>query len=401
MPGPLEGILAIEVAQGVCGPFCAMHLADSGCRVIKVEPIAGDIARAIGPPFVGDESALFLSLNRNKQSIAVDLDHPEGQAIVARLAQTADIFLEDLGPGGAEKCGLGYDHLATVNPRLIYAAISPFGERGPMRDSPGAELVVQALSDYQGSLGALGEAPIRVGADVAAINTAAITGQAILAALFQRTRTGRGQRVSNSMLGSLLHLRGIMWASLADPDEWYGVNLDTYIKPPDYGYRTKDRPVYVSLGRGTTDDWYNLLVGLDMLDVFGDPRFDNSGRESLGSGRFAHEVKGRWEAAFSDKTAAEVLDLIEGAKGRGAPINDYEALAGDPQVAELGLIVDIPLPGGAGTLKGIGVPWEFSETPADAPTAPPRQGEHTDEILRSLGYSLADIVRLREAGVIR
>jgi crotonobetainyl-CoA:carnitine CoA-transferase CaiB-like acyl-CoA transferase len=401
MTGPLEGVRALELAEGVCGPYAAMQLADAGCEVIKVEPLAGDYSRTVGPPFVEGESALFLALNRNKQSIAVDFDHPEGQAIVKRLAQAADVVLDGLGPGEAGRRQLDFPTLAALNPRLVYASISPFGESGPLSDRPGAELIVQALSDYTASLGALGAAPVRLGADVAAINTAVVTVQAIVAALFQRARTGRGQAVATSMLGTLLHLRGILWTALNDPDDWVGINLDTYVRPPDHGYSTKDVPIQFSLGRGNTEDWYHLLFQLNMLDVIDDPRFDDFGRESVSVGRFGPEVKDKWEAAFQEMTAAEVTELIRRSKGNTVPFNNYEMLSAHPQVAELGIVIDIPLAGETTGMKGIGAPYDFSGTPLSPQrSAPPRLGEHTTEILVALGYTAAEISRLQGMGVI-
>lgn len=400
MAGPLAGVRVVEVAEGVCGPYAAMQLADSGCEVIKVEPLAGDVSRGIGPLAVEGQSALFLALNRNKRSLAMDLDHPAGQEIARKLACSADVLLDCSGAGVASRRGLDYATLAAENPGLIYASVSPFGEDGPLKDRPGAEFVVQALAEVTSSLGVLDGPPIRLGADVAGINTAIMTNQAIIAALFQRRRTGKGQAVSTSMLGTLLHLRGILWTAQRDPDDWYGVNLDSYARPPDYGYRTKDIPVQFSLGRGNTNDWYELLLRLNMLDVIVDPRFDDFGREAVSTGIYGVEVKHRWEEAFSDMTAEEVIALIREFKGNAVPVNDYGRLLDHPQVDELGIVIDVPF--GDGTMRGIGMPFAFSGTPpAAGHGAPPRLGEHTAEILTSLGYSDSEIDAARRAGVIK
>ncbi len=252
--GSLVGFRVLDLTQGLCGPFCTMQLGDGGAEVIKIEPPAGDFARRMGPPFVGEESAGFLSLNRNKRSVVLDLNSASGRDAVSRLARDADILVEDLGLGAANKIGLGYDQLSRINPKLIYCAISAFGEEGPLRDAPGSELVVQAMAEYTASLGRIGDPPVRAGADIASLNTGIFAAQAILAALFHRIRTGEGQRVTVSEFGSLLHMRGIMWTSMSDPDEWYGFHLDHYTKPPDYGYQAQDGALYFILRRGNSED---------------------------------------------------------------------------------------------------------------------------------------------------
>src|SRR5712692_9316437 len=173
----------------------------------------------------------------------------------------------------AHKIGLGYDHLSRINPKLIYCAISAFGEEGPLCDAPGSELVVQAMAEYTASLGRIGDPPVRVGADIASLNTGIFAAQAILGALYHRLRTGEGQRVAVSEFGSLLHMRGIMWHSLSDPDDWFGFHLEHYTKPPDYGYQAKDGALYFILRRGNTEDWDRLVLELGMEHVLADPRF--------------------------------------------------------------------------------------------------------------------------------
>lgn len=398
MSGALSGYTVVDVTQGLCGPFCSMRLGDSGAEVLKIEPLNGDVARTMGPPFVGDESALFLSLNRNKKSLALDVTKPEGQEIVRKLIANADVLLEDFGPGEAEKLNLGYDAVRKLNPKLVYCAISAFGEEGPLRNLPGAELVVQAMADYTNSLGRIGEAPVRLGTDVANMSTAVFASQAILATLFHRVRAGEGQRVSVSMLGTLLHMRGIMWTAMTDPDEWYGFHLDNYTKPPDHGYKTKDGYIYFGLRRGSSEDWDRLLISLGMVEALNDPRFTNFGREATSIGRYAPQVKPMWEAGFKEMTNEEVVRLIHDFNGDAVPFMDYPSLSTHPQIQALDIIQEIEHPT-AGRYKTIRPVWNFAETKASIRTPPPTLGQHTEEILGRLGFSAAEIQRLRQVGI--
>lgn len=400
MSGALSGFTIIDLTQGLCGPFGSMRLGDAGAEVIKIEPLAGDSARTMGPPFIGEESAVFLSLNRNKKSVALDLHEPEGRDIVRRLVTRADVFLEDLGPGEAGKLGLGYDDLREVNPKLVYCAISPFGEEGPLRHLPGAELVIQAMADYTNSLGRIGEPPVRLGTDVASLNTGIFASQAVTAALFHRARTGEGQRVAVSLLGTLLHMRGIMWTAMTDPDDWYGFHLDNYTKPPDYGYATKTGHVFFGLRRGSSEDWDRLMISLGLEEYINDPRFAGFGREATSIGRYAAEVKPIWEQAFKGMTNEEVVHLVHEFSGDAVPFTDYPTLFAHPQVRELNVIREIDHPT-AGTFKTIGPVWRFSDTVANVQGPPPTLGQHTEEILRGLGFGPEKIQELRAGGVIR
>jgi len=314
--GSLDGFRVIDLTQGLCGPFCTMQLGDAGAEVIKIEPPAGDFARRMGPPFVGNESAVYLSLNRNKKSVVLDLETSSGREAAARLACDADVLVEDFRPAAAERFGLDCAQLRSANQKLIYCSITPFGEDGPLRDAPGAELVVQAMTEYTASLGRIGDPPVRVGADVASLNTGIFAAQAILAALFHRIRTGEGQRISVSQFGSLLHMRGIMWHSMSDPDDWYGFHLDHYTNPPDYGYQTKNGALYFILRRGDSEDWDRLVMELGMEEVLADPRFDDYARPATSIGRYATEVKPNWEKAFQRRTREEIIDLVKGGRWR-------------------------------------------------------------------------------------
>ena len=391
MPGALSGFTIIDLTQGLCGPFGSLRLGDAGAEVIKIEPLAGDAARTMGPPFIGDESAVFLSLNRNKKSLALEVQKPEGQDLVRRLTAKADVFLEDLGPGKAEKLGLGYNDLQKLNPRLIYCAISAFGEEGPLRHLPGAELVVQAMADYTNSLGRIGEPPVRLGTDVASLNTGVFASQAVTAALLHRARTGEGQRVAVSMLGTLLHMRGIMWTAMTDPDDWYGFHLDNYTKPPDEGYKTKTGRVFFGLRRGSSEDWTIRKSSIARARGFG--------REATSIGRYAAEVKPIWEQAFKEMTNEEVVRLVHEFNGDAVPFMTYAALCAHPQVQELNVVQEINHPT-AGPFKTVGPVWRFSDTAARIHSPPPILGQHTEEILTGLGLSSEEIGRLKDAGVI-
>jgi len=397
--GSLAGFRVVDVTQGLCGPFCSMQLGDAGAEVIKVEPPGGDNARKMGPPFVGGESAVFLSLNRNKKSIVLDYHKAEGRELVKRLASTADVFLEDFGPGEASKLGLGYDDLRRENARLVYCAISPFGEEGPLKDLPGAELVIQAMAEYTTSLGRIGDPPVRLGADVASLNTGIFAAQAIFGALFHRERHGEGQRVAVSQFGSLLHMRGIMWLSRTDPDDWYGFHLDHYTMPPEYGYQTKNGPFYFILRRGSSEDWDRLLLELGMEHVLGDPRFDDYGRQATSIGRYAPEVKPIWEEAFKNRTREELIALIHSIGGDAVPILDYPSLLAHPQVEALGAIAEIHHPT-VGAFQTVAPFIRFSETPLGIQSPPPTIGQHTREVLSGLGLSDAEIERFRASGIV-
>jgi crotonobetainyl-CoA:carnitine CoA-transferase CaiB-like acyl-CoA transferase len=259
--------------------------------------------------------------------------------------------------------------------------------------------VVQAMADYPNSLGRIGEPPVRLGTDVASLNTGVFASQAVTAALLHRARTGEGQRVAVSMLGTLLHMRGIMWTAMTDPDDWYGFHLDNYTKPPDEGYKTKTGRVFFGLRRGSSEDWDRLMISLGLEEYINDPRFAGFGREATSIGRYAAEVKPIWEQAFKEMTNEEVVRLVHEFNGDAVPFMTYAALCAHPQVQELNVVQEIDHPT-VGTFKTIGPVWRFSDTAAQIHSPPPILGQHTEEILTGLGLSSEEIGRLKDAGVI-
>jgi crotonobetainyl-CoA:carnitine CoA-transferase CaiB-like acyl-CoA transferase len=398
---PLEGIRVIDISQGVCGPYTSLLLADAGAQVVKVEPPEGDYARHFGPPFMDGESALFMALNRNKQSMVLDLEKEEGKGVLLRLLKEADIFVEDFGWGVSDRMGIGYEAIRQINQGLIYCSLSAFGDKGPLREHPASELVIQAMAEYCASLGAIGEAPERLGADVANLNTAVYAFIATLAAYFHRLRSGEGQRVSVSMLGTLLHLRGTQWSAMSDPDpgEWHGLYCDTYIRPRDHGYKTMDGAVYFNLGRGEEVAYYQLLIRLGIEHVLEDPRFSEGGRDAIGTKRYAHEVKPIWEEAFKGMTTEEVIALVLEHQGRAVKVNDYKSLFSHPQMEAIDMVREVELPSG-NKMKVLRSPWRCDWGEVEVKPAPIK-GQHTSEILRSLGYSEEDGARLMARGIVQ
>lgn len=335
---PLRGVRVLDATQGFAGPYAAALLAEAGAEVIKIEPPAGDYARTFAPASPAGSSAVFDALNRGKQSIMLDLDKPDDLRTYRELAATADIVLEDWGPGAADRRGVGYD--AIRRPDLIYGALTAFGEHGPLRDHPASELTMQAWSVYGRNLGLLDDVPIRVGADIVGVSTGVLTAVGLLAALFHRTHTGKGQRVALSQLGAMMMMRTAQWAAITNPDSWQG---DTYcnnqVALPRYGYRAADGALYFGLNNATEEQYLGLLEKLGMLnDVIGDPRFGAGGRDAVGFGQHAEALIDVWNRYFQAMPAVEVARLINEHGGMAIEFQDLAQVLAHPQVHALGII---------------------------------------------------------------
>ncbi|MCC7368537.1 MAG: CoA transferase [Chloroflexi bacterium] len=382
------------------GSYTSLMLRHAGARVIKIEPPEGDYARRFAIT-MGSDSAVFFALNRGKESVVLDLTTESGRAALRRLLKTADVFVDDLGPDRAAALGLDHATLSQDNPRLIQASITPFGDHGPHRNRPGSELVVQAAADYPNSLGSLGEPPRRVGTDIGYINSAIFLYQAVLAAIFQRLSTGRGQRASVSMMGSLIYTRKTVWAAMGYPDTWIGAHTETYMTPPTYAYKTKDGAIYFSLRRGSEEQYFGLLDALGILEeALEDERFGDGGRAAVGLGPVAQAVKPLWERGLANLTSDEALALIQSFGAEGVPVNTHASVLASEQVAALDLLHTVEHPE-LGDVPTIRMPWRIDgEVPTlDGPA--PALGAHTASVLSAAGYSAAeahDLGRLAVAG---
>jgi crotonobetainyl-CoA:carnitine CoA-transferase CaiB-like acyl-CoA transferase len=400
---PLEGIKVVDMSDDIAGAFCSMNLADAGADVVKVENISGDWTRHVGPA-VNEESSLFMSLNRNKKNIALDTASEVGKEILYRLVREADVFIESYGPGKADKRELGYQKLRSLKHNIVYCSISPFGEEGPYSSKPASELELQGLSGLIQFLGEPGESPVRLGADVVSISTAIHATSAILAALYHRRQTGIGQKVSVSMLHVALWLGSVWIMNHCNPDTYGSYFLTGPFDHAETGYKSKDKAIIFGLFTNTEErakqTWRQFCQKLDVQALLADPYFAEHGYRTLGIGREAQEMKPFFEVAFENWKANDLVKLIQSIGGMASAFNPYEELFGDPphpQVAVNELIVSFDHPK-AGRMRAVGIPYKLEGTPLGLRMPPPLLGEHTDEILVSLGYSREKVVRLRELG---
>jgi crotonobetainyl-CoA:carnitine CoA-transferase CaiB-like acyl-CoA transferase len=360
---PLTGLRVIDATQGFAGPYLGLLLAEAGAEVIKVEPLEGDWARQLAPRVESGNSALFDAFNRNKKCRSLDLDSEEGQAELKSLISGAAVFLEDWTPGLAKARGLDYDSLAGNNPGLVYHALTPFGESGPMRNMPGSELVIQAMTGYLRLLGTLGEPPVRVGSDIVATCGGSVAFIGVLAALYHREKTGQGQRVATSLLSAMMSLRTNQWAALTDPDEWLGDSYCTNeTDSPHSGYQTKDRPVYMSPSPQLSQE--NFLEMLDLLgmreEFSSNAEFDENWWFTFGMGYLARQAKPLWEKYTTRFTADEIITLLEGFPNVWAvEFAELGALMQHPQVVANDLVHHV---NGRGYVRAPWrVPWDLPE----------------------------------------
>lgn len=370
--GPLDGVRVVEVAEGVAGPMTGRLLGDAGADVVKVETAGGDRARAWGPPRVDGTSVVFSALNRNKRSVLVDdVTGPD----VGGMIGHADVLVVDDGR-------LDVDSLMSRSPDLIVCVVSAWGAEGPWAGRPGGELPAQLAAEAYTSLGVLGEEPVRLGNDHAGMLTASFAVQGVVAALLVRDEVG-GQRVDVSLFGSLLQMRSTLWVALSNPDEWWGFHLDSYVKPPEHGYRCKDRRMYFSVGR--VHDRDRLVADLHMEWVRDDPRWEIFRVDTAGGvGRHSHLVHDLWDRGLSQWTYDEAAAIIERHGGWACPYLDYEEFVADDHVQQMGLVVEVETSEGA-VMREVRPPWQFSGTPASIRRPAPALGADTAAILGSPG----------------
>ena len=390
----LQGLRVVDLTQNVAGPYCTQILADLGAEVIKIErPGSGDDARAWRPPEIGGMSTGFAALNRSKKSVALDLDRPEGQRIVAQLAAGADVLVHSLKPGSAEARGLGDEPLRAVNPRLVYCAISAFGEVGPMRGLPGYDPLMQAFTGIMSVTGHEGDEPARVGVSLIDLGTGMWAAMAVLAALLQRAGTGQGMRVGASLLET-----GLAW--MAVPIANY---LATGRLPRKMGsgmammvpyelYDTADGQVFIAAANDRL--FARICDALGCPELARDPRFaDNPSR--VGHRDALHEAL---EAHTRSRSTADCIERLRAAGAPCSELNNVAQVLDQEQVHALKLLTEVPLPL-AGGHRAIGLPFHSGGQRGRAPAAPPVLGADTADVLAALGLDTAAQAALKRQGV--
>ncbi len=392
---PLEGLVVLDMTRVLAGPFAAMMLADMGAEVIKIErPDGGDDTRAY-PPFQNGESAYFMSLNRGKKSVTLNLKHERGKEILKALARKCDILIENFKPGTMDKLGVGYDVLSRENPRLIYAASSGFGQTGPYSSRPAYDLIIQGMGGMMSVTGPDEHTPTKVGSSVADIFAGLFATIGVLSAVHSRMKTGRGQLVDVAMLDSMVAvLENAVSRYLVNGEVPHPIGNKHPSIAPFSTLATSDGAMNVAVGND--DIWRRMCGVLGMEEFERDPRFaDNAARVWN-----FDELKELIEERTKQNTTAHWLAAFERMSVPSGPINDIAHVVNDPQVLARKMIVEMLHPV-AGPIKIPGVPIKFSGTPAEVETPAPLLGEHTDRILSSyLGLSASELDELKKDGVV-
>ncbi len=392
----LDDVKVLDLSHALAGPFASTMLADFGAEVVKVEPPGtGDIARAWGPPFYGSEPAYFVSLNRNKQSVEIDLKHPEGKELFFRLVERSDVVLENYRVGTLEKLGLDYPRARARNPRIIYCSVSGFGQTGPYRERAALDLILQAESGMMSVTGEPGGRGVRAGTSIADMTAGMYAAFGIMTALHARERTGQGQAVDVSMLEGQMGLLGTMiGAYLADGvvPEPMGTAYKALL--PYQTFRTKTRDL--ALAVGSEKLWKIFCPLLGVPELTNDPRYaTNAARNKSRASLIA-----RLQEAFLTKSYDEWEAILVPAGIPMGAINTFDRVVEHPQVAARGALVECEHPT-AGKVRMVGPVVRMSETPGAVRRAAPLLGQHTAEVLRErLGLDDAEIDRLRDTGAI-
>ena len=389
--GILTGYTVIDCSIAMAGPFAAQRLGDLGADVIKIEPTTGEWQRhaAAGGANGTEINVSFLSLNRNKRSVAVDLKNPDGKAALIELVRTADVFLQNYRPGVAGRLGVDYESLRAINPGLVYVSISGYGEDGPYRDRPGQDLLVQAMSGAMLSAGRDGDDPAPAGQYLADAITASTAFEGVLAALLHRERTGEGQLVTVNMLDALTTL------------QMQELSVFTVGKKPQQRSAEPHAHVYIRAPYGVfrTSDGFIALAFADLGELgrlIDEPRFAGWKSEVEGWSR-RDEIYAWTEAKLRGRPAAHWLEVLGAAGMWVGPVYGYQDLVDDPQIAHNGTFIEYEHHT-EGRVKTPGFPYRFAKTPARLYRGAPRVGEHTREVLAAAGFDEDRITRLLASG---
>ncbi|HQV70525.1 MAG TPA: CoA transferase [Thermoflexales bacterium] len=386
----LSDIHILDFTRVLAGPYCTQLLADFGAEVIKIEqPGAGDITRQWGPPWVGDEAAYYLGVNRNKRSLTLNLKTEEGKAIARALAAKADVVMENFLPDTMDKLGLGYADLSAINPSLVYCALTGYGQTGPYRDRPGFDFMIQAQGGIMSITGPADGEPYKVGVAIADITTGLFAANAILAALHYRQKTGQGQFVDVALLDSQ-----VAWLANVAQNYFAGETPARYGNAhaslvPYQVFATQDS--HIAIAVGSDGQYKSLCECAGCMELWHDARFKTN------PGRVVNraELVAKLERVFAQKNTADWMPILLKADVPASPINDVPTILNDPHILARGMVQEMAHPT-LGAVKVLGPVAKLSETPATLRIPPPTLGQDTAAILSELGYTAQDIAELQK-----
>ena len=394
---PLSGVKVLEFTSAMAGPFAAMLLADLGADVIKVEPFEGDSSRDWGPPFYAEKySAYFASANRGKRSIVVNLRSEGGRDVVRRLIKTADVMIEAYRPGTADRLGIGYKDASSINPRIIYCSISGFGQYGPFRDYPGYDLVALAMSGLMDLTGEPNGEPVKFGVPIIDIVTGLYCVISVLAALMVREQTGRGTYIDLSLMDSALsiltHQAAHYLASGEVPRRLGSAHSSI---APYQGFKAGDGGYFV-VAVGTEKLWQEFCRAIGREDLINDPRFRTNPDRVIHRPELVEEL----EKVFMTKPRDYWVELLSRHGIPVAPVLNVKEAIESEHTRARGMLLELRHPR-IGVVRVMNNPIKAQGIETTSTTPPPMLGEHTEEILRELGYTQEQIQKLRQDGTVR
>jgi crotonobetainyl-CoA:carnitine CoA-transferase CaiB-like acyl-CoA transferase len=384
---PLEGLRVVDLTRVLSGPYCTMHLGDMGAEVIKVEqPGKGDDTRAFAPPYQGDEAAYFLSVNRNKKSITLDMKSAAGKEVLWRLIEKSDILVENFRPGAMDRLGFSYEAINKRRPGMVYASISGFGASGPQKDRPGYDVIIQGEAGIMDITGPRDGAPYKVGAAVADLVSGLYAAQGILAALYASKASGEGQHVTISMyeaVASLLTFNASIYYATGDTPRRRGNEHPTIV--PYETFEAADG--WINLGVANDDLWRRFCAGAERTELVDDPRFAKAADRVRNREVLVPLVR----AMIKERTRDEWLARMDKAGVPSGAIRSVGEVCDSDLLKARNMVAEMPHTS-AGTVKAIKSAVQLSGTPLDSYVAPPKLGEHTREVLTGLlGYTARDV----------
>ena len=391
----LEGVTVLDLTRMLAGPYGALLLADLGAEVIKVEdPVGGDPVRSMGPPFIQGESAYFISINRNKKSLTLDLTTPRGREVFLRLVQKADVVLDNFRPGILERLGVAYSALRRINPRIVACSISGFGQDGPYRSLPAFDLILQAMGGAMSITGEPNRDPVRMGIPMGDLAGGLFGAMAVSAALFQRERTGEGRYIDLSLLDCQASLLTYVAQYFLVTGEVPGPVGSAHASAVPYqAFKTED--IHIVIAIFTERFWSQFCNVIGRPDLVEDPHFATNRERHA----HRHDLVPILEGIFATRTGEEWLKDLRAEGIPSGPINTVDRVLSDPQVLHRGMVLEVDHPV-CGRLKVVGNPVKVLPADGEALRPPPVLGQHTEEVLRRAGYSTEEINSLRGEKII-